>query len=77
MGIHDCTPFKNLHAIHHGLIKYEVEVFHDIIREKAAGKVEKALYNQYFWTISRYMARQSERDFPPSSAMRCVRLSTH
>ena len=52
-----------MHAIDHGLIKYQVEAFHDIIGEKEAGEAEKARYNQYFRAISLYMSRQSEHNF--------------
>ena len=67
MGIFGCTRFKTLHPIDRGLIKYQVEAFHDIIGEKQAGKAENALYNQYFRAISLYMSRQSEQDFPRRS----------
>lgn len=59
-GIHACTNFETLHVMDQGLYKHICKLIDDFISDKT----NKDKLNEIFRTMSGYLDRQSERDFP-------------
>ena len=63
-GIFASCPFETLHVFDQGLLKYLCESLNDMIGLKDANKQDKDKLDGIFRVMSRYLERNSERDFP-------------
>ena len=59
-GIAACGNFESLHVFGQGIYKYAAAVLEDLVK----GDSEKERLNDLFRIMSRWLERQSERDFP-------------
>ena len=59
MGVNGCTNHETMHMIDQGILSYLTEGIDTIVSKSDADEI-----NSIFRTLSRYLDRQSENDFP-------------